>query len=60
MLIYRDRHPDYPIQVTDSVMIQRYAEYKVRRKDFTSAIEERNKMRREFGETYWWYFDYQH
>lgn len=60
MLIYRDRHPDYPILVTDSVMIQRYAEYKVRRKDFTSAIEERNKMRREFGETYWWYFDYQH
>ena len=58
--MYRDRHPDYQIQITDSALIQRYAEYKVQRKELASPTKEHNNMRREFGETYWWYFDYQH
>ncbi len=58
-LLFLDSHPDYPYQVTDSALIQRYADYRKRQADFTSAIEERNGMRREFGDTYWWYFDYQ-
>lgn len=58
-LLFLDSHPDYPYQVTDSALIQRYADYRKRQADFTSAIEEQNGMRREFGDTYWWYFDYQ-
>lgn len=59
LLLYRDSHPEYPVQVNDSVIIKRYADYRKRQADFSSAVEERNRMRREFGDTYWWYFDYQ-
>ena len=59
LLLYRDSHPEYPVQVNDSVIIKRYADYRKRQTEFSSAVEERNRMRREFGDTYWWYFDYQ-
>ena len=59
ILIYKDSHPDYQIQITDSAMIQRYTDYKIRRKESGPLVQGSNLMRREFGDTYWWYFDYQ-
>lgn len=59
LLIYRDSHPEYPVQITDSTLVKRYITYRERQVGFTSYTEERNRMRREFGDTYWWYFDYQ-
>lgn len=40
-------------------MIQRYTDYKIRRKESGPLVQGSNLMRREFGDTYWWYFDYQ-
>lgn len=59
ILMYRSSHPDYPFIIKDSVLIKRYDEYHKRKTGFTSFITERNGMRREFGDTYWWYFNYQ-
>ena len=43
----------------DSVLLSKYVAYKERKTTFTSHIEAKNQMRREYGDTYWWYFDYQ-
>lgn len=59
VLLYRDSHPEYPVHINDSVLLKRYADYRERQSAFASPVEERNGMRREFGDTYWWYFDYQ-
>lgn len=59
ILMYRNQHTDYAVQITDSTMIQRYEDYKLRRKETASNPDENNLMRKEFGDTYWWYFDYQ-
>ena len=59
ILVYRESHPDYQFAVDDSTLIKRYDDYHKRKAGFSSPIEEQNRMRREFGDTYWWYFDYQ-
>lgn len=59
LVMYQDIHPGYTCLRTDSVTVGQYAAYKLRKKEFVSPIEEKNRMRREFGDTYWWYYDYQ-
>ena len=60
LAIYADRYQtDDLAGKVDSLLITRYQDYK-KEKQFTSPTEERNRMRREYGDTYWWYFDYQH
>lgn len=59
IVLYRHSHPDYPREVTDSLMTRRFEEFVKRQKEFASATEEKNQMRREFGDTYWWYYRYQ-
>ncbi len=59
ILMLRESRPEYPFQVEDSTMIRRYADYRDRKGSFSSPKEEENRMRREYGDTYWWYFDYQ-
>lgn len=61
LAIYADRYQtDDLAGKVDSLLITRYQDYKEKKKQFTSPTEERNRMRREYGDTYWWYFDYQH
>ena len=59
IIIYQADHSSYPYATTDSTLIQAYKTYKTRQTTFTSKTEEKNQMRREFGDTYWWYHDYQ-
>lgn len=59
LVMYQSTHPEYTCLATDSTIVQRFDAYKARQKDFTSPVEEENRMRREFGDTYWWYYDYQ-
>lgn len=58
-LLYKHIHPEYAKEIKDTLMIQRLNEYLSRQKEFTSPKEEKNRMRREFGDTYWWYYHYQ-
>lgn len=59
LILYKDKHPEASIAVTDSAMIRRYDEFKERRLQFSFPSEERKNMRKEYGDTYWWYFQYQ-
>ena len=59
MAIYRSNHSDSVFVRNDSVMQEKYIRYKTRQMEFASPLEEQNYMKREFGDTYWWYFDYQ-
>lgn len=57
--LYKKAHPDYGREIKDTVMVQRLHDFLGRQKEFSSPIEEKNRMRREFGDTYWWYYHYQ-
>ncbi|WP_455672896.1 DUF6057 family protein [Phocaeicola sp.] len=59
VILYKDTHPDYAREVKDTLMIQRFEEFTKRQAEFASPAEEKNQMRREFGDTYWWYYHYQ-
>lgn len=57
--LYKHSHPDYVREVKDTLTVQRLNEFLSRQKEFTSPVEEKNRMRREYGDTYWWYYHYQ-
>lgn len=59
LLIYQAKHPDSTFGQVDSTLIQKYSAYSQRQAEFSSKREETNRMRREYGDTYWWYYDYQ-
>ncbi|WP_418661385.1 DUF6057 family protein [Bacteroides ilei] len=59
LIMYAAGHSGFPMQVVDTLMLERYAGYCALQKTFKLPQEEKNRMRREYGDTYWWYFDYQ-
>ena len=59
LLLCRDRHPGYTFgEASDTLMAARYAEYCGRKAGIADPVERDNRMRRDFGNTYWWYFDH--
>lgn len=61
-LMYKEINPEwkYEIPAKDSVYHKKLVEYRNRQNDpYKSVTEERNKMKLEFGDTFWWYYDYQ-
>ncbi len=42
----------------DSIVLARFAEYNVMKEDLKDATERKNRLRRKFGNTYWWYYEY--
>lgn len=57
--LYKRAHPQYSREIKDTLMVQRLDDFFSRQKEFSSPVEEKNRMRREFGDTYWWYYHYQ-
>ena len=45
---------------TDNDFIARYRDYKELKSEFSDRTERVNKTHREFGNTYWWYYDCSH
>lgn len=61
-LMYKTINPkwNYEIEDKDSVFHMARKRYLERKAEgYKSGNEERNIMRREFGDTFWWYYDYQ-
>lgn len=58
-MLYHVQRKDTLFPVTDSLMSVRFQAYRELQRKADSSLEERNRMRREFGDTYWWYYDYQ-
>ena len=59
IMLYKQSQPAYPRVLNDTLMIQRLQEFDKLQKEYTSPVEQKNRMRREFGDTYWWYYRYQ-
>ena len=59
IMLYKQSHPAYARVLNDTLMIQRLQEFDKLQKEYTSPVEQKNRMRREFGDTYWWYYRYQ-
>jgi hypothetical protein len=43
----------------DAQTVAQLDTFLLRSTQFASPVEEKMRMRREFGRTYWWYFRYQ-
>lgn len=60
MTLYQSLHADSAFAVRDTACLRRFMEYREKEKEYTASAKEReNWMRRHYGNTYWWYFDYQ-
>lgn len=57
--LYRHMHPASAPEAADSLMMQRLDDYLSLRQTFAAPAEEKNRMRRAYGDTYWWYYHYQ-
>ena len=58
-VLYHAQRNDTIFPVTDSLMMGRFKAYRELQQKDGSPLEKQNRMRREFGDTYWWYYDYQ-
>lgn len=59
LVLYNRTHAGYGRENKDTLMMQRWDKFLARQKEFSSPAEEKNRMRQEFGDTYWWYYRYQ-
>lgn len=58
LFLYQQMHPSVAPIVTDEALLQQWEAYKARQQELRGKVEETNFMRRDFGDTYWWYFGY--
>lgn len=59
VLLYQQKDSTYRQTTCNSELSERLTQFLERKKGFVSLTEEKNRMRREYGDTYWWYFFYQ-
>lgn len=57
-VLYHTQQND-SVCVADSVMLEHFRAYRELQQQAGTLQEKRNRMRRAFGDTYWWYYDYQ-
>ena len=58
LFLYEKMHPSVEPTVTDETMLQQWASYDSLKQELRGKSGEGNFMRRKFGHTYWWYFEY--
>lgn len=61
IVLYETQNPDWKcVLETDSTVYHRFEGYNaLKNKIFETEKERENRLRTEFGDTYWWYYDYQ-
>lgn len=59
MVLYQTIHTDSVFADCDSVYMTSFRGYCEKKKEYPGAEERKNWVRRHYGNTYWWYFDYQ-
>lgn len=52
-------HPSATSDTTDVAMEELWDKYMEKKQELSGQRGEGNRMRREFGDTYWWYYQYQ-
>lgn len=61
-LLYNEQHPQAAIPLkADTTIVKRFADFRTLQKEHAvNPIVASNLGKRKFGDTYWYYFDYQH
>lgn len=58
LFLHDKMHPALPPKVKDETLEEKWKLYEQRRLELAGTLGEGNRMRREFGDTYWWYYQY--
>ena len=58
LFLYDKMHPSGQPMVVDGAMEERWEAYEEKKGTLAGTAGEDNWMRREFGDTYWWYYQY--
>ena len=58
LFLYDKIHPSKKPIVADEAMEEQWKAYEEEKNGLTGTIGEGNRMRRKFGDTYWWYYQY--
>ena len=58
LFLYERLHPSGVVKVGDEAMSARWLEYENLQQELAGTIGEGNRMRRKYGDTYWWYYQY--
>ena len=58
-LLHEMRYPASAKASQDTLLTERWKAYQVTQKELGTSSAAQNQLRRKFGDTYWWYFDYQ-
>lgn len=58
LFLYEKMHPSAKAAETDEAMEEWWQKYTAKQQELSGNIGEANWMRRDFGDTYWWYYQY--
>ena len=56
--LYEKMHPSAEDTETDEAMEELWQKYTAKQQELSGKVGEGNWMRRDFGDTYWWYYQY--
>lgn len=59
MFLYQTQLPASASTSQDTLLMERWKTYKDFQRELGTSSGAKNQIRRKFGDTYWWYFDYQ-
>lgn len=58
LFLYGKMHPSEGAPLVDEALEKQWQAYESLQKELTGTVGEGNRMRRKFGDTYWWYYQY--
>ena len=58
LFLYDKMHPSNKPKVADEAMEEQWKTYEEEKNSLAGTVGEGNRMRRKFGDTYWWYYQY--
>ena len=58
LFLYEKIHSRSVLEDSDEVLEEQWKAYEERKAELAGTVGEGNRMRRQFGDTYWWYYQY--
>lgn len=58
LFLYEKLHPSMNVMEEEPIMDERWKAYEALKSELAGTIGEGNRIRRQFGDTYWWYYQY--
>lgn len=59
LFLYHKMHPSEGEDIADEAMEEQWKSYQELKDELAGTVGEGNRMRRKFGDTYWWYYQYE-